>query len=346
MIGLTQGGNRLRTRSVVFTACVAASAVALFWWLVSTRGVSVQQVASTVSGDGREHRIAILRRRWPLQISAEDVLLTGSMSRLRLEQTDRRHLSIYLRSPVMPGHLQSSALAFARTIYLTTSVTPSLTDSAGDGTPDFLRLHSAEDRLAFREWFVHLALQAADEPREELPGEITDCASLLRWAYRASLLQHDDRWYKQFAPGEVPVLPSVSQWTYPNTPLGANLFRITPGPFQALDFRSGAFAQFADARTLFSRNAFLLGRDVRTARPGDLLFFHQLEEDSTYHSMIVTDKRGEWVVYHTGPIEGKRGEMRRVLVADLLHHPDPRWHPSPSNPNFLGVYRWNILRED
>jgi hypothetical protein len=38
--------------------------------------------------------------------------------------------------------------------------------------------------------------------------------------------------------------------------------------------------------------------------------------------------------------------MRRVLLADLLHHPDPRWRPTPSNPNFLGVYRWNILHED
>jgi uncharacterized protein len=29
----------------------------------------------------------------------------------------------------------------------------------------------------------------------------------------------------------------------------------------------------------------------------------------------------------------------------LLHHPDPRWRPLKENANFLGVYRWNILRE-
>jgi hypothetical protein len=56
------------------------------------------------------------------------------------------------------------------------------------------------------------------------------------------------------------------------------------------------------------------------------------------------------VVYHTGPIRiasGKqgKGEMRRLLVSDLLHHPDARWRPLPENTNFLGVYRWNILRE-
>jgi uncharacterized protein YfaT (DUF1175 family) len=37
--------------------------------------------------------------------------------------------------------------------------------------------------------------------------------------------------------------------------------------------------------------------------------------------------------------------MRRLLVSDLLHHPDARWRPLPENTNFLGVYRWNILRE-
>ena len=51
------------------------------------------------------------------------------------------------------------------------------------------------------------------------------------------------------------------------------------------------------------------------------------------------------VVYHTGPNKQGKGEMRRLLVSDLLHHPDARWRPLPENTNFLGVYRWNILRE-
>jgi uncharacterized protein len=56
------------------------------------------------------------------------------------------------------------------------------------------------------------------------------------------------------------------------------------------------------------------------------------------------------VVYYTGPIRrssGKqgKGEMRRLLVSDLLYHPDARWRPLPENTNFLGVYRWNILCE-
>ncbi len=61
--------------------------------------------------------------------------------------------------------------------------------------------------------------------------------------------------------------------------------------------------------------------------------------------MIVTGDNADWVVYDTGPIGKEKGEVRRVSTEDLLHHPDLRWRPVPGNSNFLGVYRWNILRE-
>jgi uncharacterized protein YfaT (DUF1175 family) len=65
--------------------------------------------------------------------------------------------------------------------------------------------------------------------------------------------------------------------------------------------------------------------------------------------MIVTRIEGRSAeVYDTGPIDhtpkGKTGELRRVLLAELIDHPQPQWRPVPGNPNFLGVYRWNILR--
>ena len=120
------------------------------------------------------------------------------------------------------------------------------------------------------------------------------------------------------------------------------------GPFLSQDLNNGSFAQFADAQTLMQRNSYLIGRDLRLARPGDLIFYRQLEQESRYHSMIFCGQAG--VVYHTGPIRTAsgghgKGEMRRLLVGDLLHHPDARWRPLPENTNFLGVYRWNILRE-
>jgi len=93
------------------------------------------------------------------------------------------------------------------------------------------------------------------------------------------------------------------------------------------------------------RNAFLVSRDVRAALPGDLLFYRQFGHASPWHSMIVTRGGSAGVVvYDTGPDHGTPGEIRRVLIADLLEHPEPEWRPVAGNPNFLGVYRWNILR--
>jgi hypothetical protein len=62
--------------------------------------------------------------------------------------------------------------------------------------------------------------------------------------------------------------------------------------------------------------------------------------------MILTGSGPAWAVYHTGPIGNGPGEMRRVALTDLLNHPDTRWRPILTNSNFLGVYRWSILRED
>jgi hypothetical protein len=52
------------------------------------------------------------------------------------------------------------------------------------------------------------------------------------------------------------------------------------------------------------------------------------------------------VVYDTGPVGHAPGQMRRVRLTDLLAFPLPRWRPVPGNSNFLGVYRWTILRDE
>jgi uncharacterized protein len=224
-------------------------------------------------------------------------------------------------------------------------------DSYEDGTPDFLRLHTPQDRQAFRAWFTSIAETEADQAT--LPAEIIDCASLLRFAYREALHAHDEDWLASHRTEAL--LPSIRQYTYPHTPLKSSLFRVLPGPFDRADLDNGSFAQFADAQTLMLRNTYRIGRELRLARPGDLIFYRQLDQDSPYdvpgaprshspfHSMIVCGDQG--VVYHTGPIRNGKGEMRRMLLSDLLDHPDARWRPLPENENFLGVYRWNILRE-
>jgi uncharacterized protein YfaT (DUF1175 family) len=218
-------------------------------------------------------------------------------------------------------------------------------DRYGDGTPDFVRLTDPADQAAFRRWFTLIAEYQAARPPAQAPAEITDCASLLRYSYREALKRHDGIWFEtsgiQIAapPGE------IRAWSYPHSPLGTALFRVKLGAFSAEDLTDGAFAQFADARTLVERNAYFVSRDVRAAEPGDLLFYRQFGQSSPWHSMIVTRSgAAAEVVYDTGPDHGRPGEIRRVLLSELLDHPQPQWRPTPGNPNFLGVYRWNILR--
>jgi uncharacterized protein YfaT (DUF1175 family) len=218
-------------------------------------------------------------------------------------------------------------------------------DRFGDGTPDFLRLTDPADQAAFRSWFTLIAEYQAIRPKPDVPEEITDCASLLRFSYREALKRHTDSWIVSTGM-DVQVLPGeIRAWHYPDTPLGTGMFRVKPGAFGAGDTRNGSFAEFADARTLVELNAYRVSRDVRQAQPGDLLFYRQFGQSSPLHSMIVTRTGPEArVVYDTGPDHGKPGELRRVLLSELLDHPQPQWRPLPGNPNFLGVYRWNILR--
>jgi len=218
-------------------------------------------------------------------------------------------------------------------------------DRFGDGTPDFLRLTDPADQAAFRRWFTLIAEYQAVRPPAAVPPEIADCASLLRYSYREALKRHDENWL--MASGiDVPAAPGeIRAWSYPHTPLGTALFRIRPGAFEPGDISNGAFAQFANAKTLVQRNAYFVSRDARAALPGDLLFYRQFGQSSPWHSMIVVRSGADAeVVYDTGPDHHQAGELRRVLVSELLDHPQPQWRPLADNPNFLGVYRWNILR--
>ena len=52
-----------------------------------------------------------------------------------------------------------------------------------------------------------------------------------------------------------------------------------------------------------------------------------------------------YVLYHTGPDGSDPGEIKRLTVPEILQFPQPEWRPTPENPAFLGVFRWNILRK-
>jgi uncharacterized protein len=223
-------------------------------------------------------------------------------------------------------------------------------DGFGDGTPDFLRLQDADDQIAFRRWFAFLAESVYFENEQDRAAEVNDCAALIRFAYREALRRHDGPWASHWHLPSVPSVASVQKYDYPHTALGAALFRIRPGAFAPEDAANGAFAEFADAEALRRYNTHLVSRDLNSARPGDLLFFRQAGHRMPFHAMIYLGKSyfGEgtdWLVYHTGPSGREAGEVRRVTIAELLQHPQVCWRPLPQNPAFLGVYRWNILRE-
>lgn len=254
-----------------------------------------------------------------------------------------------LRRAHAPTPPQSQSARAARALPAV-SVATDFSDSFGDGTPDFLRLHDAADRTAFRDWFTLLA--ESQYYKQKLPAEIDDCAALLRFSYREALRQHDSGWLSAMSLPVAPRSGEVRQYHYPHTPLGANIFRVHDGGFRSGDLSAGAFAEFADAKTLWRDDTYNVGRDLGRARPGDLLFFRQSEDHTTYHAMIflgpsqIEPGAERYVVYHTGP-EGKwPGEIRRLALAELMNYPDARWRPVASNPAFLGVYRWNILRGD
>jgi uncharacterized protein YfaT (DUF1175 family) len=51
------------------------------------------------------------------------------------------------------------------------------------------------------------------------------------------------------------------------------------------------------------------------------------------------------VVYHTGASPENGGEVKKVRLAVLDHHPNKRWRPVNSNSNFLGFYRLKLLEQ-
>ena len=57
-----------------------------------------------------------------------------------------------------------------------------------------------------------------------------------------------------------------------------------------------------------------------------------------------SDGADDWVVYHTGESAIDEGTVKKVRLATLDHHPDPRWRPIAGNRNFVGFYRLKILK--
>jgi len=200
-----------------------------------------------------------------------------------------------------------------------------------------VRLADESDRAAFRAWFVLLA----DAQFERQTEDVTDCAALVRHAVREALRAHTPEWVRRSG---LPFTPQFAEVR--SAPRGGStglpLFRVSAAP--ALKY-----AEFADAKTLIGLNTQPLGRETRAVRAGDLLYFRQPGQREPDHLMVFVGRShfdadgDDWVVYHTGPLDGGPGEVRKVRLSTLVQHPAPRWRPLVSNPNFVGVFRLGML---
>lgn len=242
---------------------------------------------------------------------------------------------ILLETPFRGGTFQGKMSGMRPTVRaMLTAISVCLAVTA---LPAQIRLADEADRSAFRAWFVLLA----DAQFERQTADVTDCAGLVRHAVREALRAHTPEWVRRsglpFSPqfADVRTAPRASGDSLP-------LFKVTDGP-------APKFAEFADARTIVRLNTQPLGKDTRALRPGDLLFFHHAGQTEPDHLMVFVGRShfetesDDWVVYHTGPLEGGPGEVRKVRLSTLAQHPAPRWRPLPSNPGFVGVFRLNIV---
>ena len=174
-----------------------------------------------------------------------------------------------IRAGVVPGHVGlriESPGHRAATAELT--VLSADKDSAGDGTPDFLRLEDDQDQQAFRRWFTYLAEVQYFQNAAARPPEINDCAALIRYAYREALHNHDSAWANSARVPVIPALDSVTKYQYPFTPLQGALFRSLTGPFRTTDVSDGAFLQFADVQTLWRFNTHFVSGTFRARAAG------------------------------------------------------------------------------
>jgi uncharacterized protein YfaT (DUF1175 family) len=193
------------------------------------------------------------------------------------------------------------------------------------------------DREAFRTWFVALLEQQLEAPSPAWEPAQRDCAGLLRFAFREALAAHTEAWRERVAFASGPPCRDPS-------PGFARPWRAGfPTPEGPQPFARGLFLRQLSCRAL--------GRDLQAARPGDLIFFARggaRAQPDHAMAFVRPDADGTpMLLYHTGP-EGsgafqKPGEVRRVRLDDLLHHPEPDFRPLPENPAFLGLYRWHPL---
>ena len=247
-----------------------------------------------------------------------------------------------------PTPRASHAKTLHNSAALSASTASTSADGDSDGFPDKAELGTVTERENFRRAFTGIAEIQFYRLSDHWNLEQRDCAGLVRFAWREALRRHDRAWFQRMGPGFEAIAPSIG---VTESVLGNRLFRADFGAYKESDLAQAKFSEFADARTLKNFNTAFISRDRHLAQPGDLLFYHQpWVQKFPYHVMIflgesriAASPSRDWVVYHTGASPTDPGTVKKVEMSVLDHHPNKRWRPVESNPNFLGFYRLKIL---
>jgi len=260
--------------------------------------------------------------------------------------------AIWLLQACSSAPEQTPQVAVETNVATTTNrVTLSVSDLDADGFPDACELDDEGDRRNFRRWFVSIVESQLYKEDPAWRKDDRDCAGLIRFAYREALKRHDTDWLRRKPFLVDAAIADVRKYNYPEVPLlQTKIFRTREGNFCEADLNDTTFAVTALAAKLRSYNTVFLGKSLESVQPGDLLFYLNTGDvKMPQHSMIfVGDPRtppssDDCVIYHTGPRDDDSGVLKKVRLADLLKHPDARWHPAPENRYFFGYYRWKIL---
>ncbi|MBM9499883.1 DUF1175 family protein [Leptospira sp. 201903071] len=200
-----------------------------------------------------------------------------------------------------------------------------------DGFPDMSELRSEEDRQAFRQWFIQIALSQYLKETGSWNVQERDCSGLIRFSYKEALKKHDLSWQKKIGILLDKNIPDVREFQYPDIPsIGINLFRTGLKTFGA----------FADAESLEKFNTFFVSKHLESGLQGDILFFREDRGNGTnFHSMILVEenKTNPLLLYHTGSQRG----IQLIRAKELRK--SYRFSPELNNPSFLGIYRFRIL---
>lgn len=186
------------------------------------------------------------------------------------------------------------------------------------------RLDVQQSRF-FRQWFLFIINeQTYKKPNPRWIQR--DCAGLIRFAVGETFTEHHDKWVRANGLDHHSLPPNIninhqlkkelSQWFVPGKKKKSN---------------------FVMAHGLIQENTEFVTMDINQARPGDLLFFDQGDDQ---HLMVWT---GRTLAYHTGALSDKEKTIKVVHPKELLKWKDTRWRPVRENPNYLGVYRFSFL---